>query len=245
MVSAAQQLKNYLSSQKNCHSTTMMARHGDAVIGVHIGTEVVMSSANLVFESFMEAIKGGSILSRLATEVCRPDTPSTWTIGIYADFRGNIAATQDVLRSWAEAKCLSGSDSKDALGETEISFVRATSVPAESKLFSGFEQVGEPVKRSVAPRSNLVPRAECRAIQVDEGDGCWSLSQRCGISQTQFESFNPNRNICNNTLKAKQWVCCSKGDLPDSKYPLASLTRLPEKVHAESNFDVYFAACRA
>ncbi|KAI0191619.1 hypothetical protein F4808DRAFT_476023 [Astrocystis sublimbata] len=55
----------------------------------------------------------------------------------------------------------------------------------------------------------------CKYIQVGSGDGCWSLAQRCGISQDDLVKYNPTpSNFCN-TLEKDQYVCCSKGSLPD------------------------------
>lgn len=65
---------------------------------------------------------------------------------------------------------------------------------------------------------NLHERAECRTTTVNPGDGCWAVSQRCGISQSELERFNPRTNFCN-TLIAGETVCCSSGTLPDTSPP--------------------------
>lgn len=57
-------------------------------------------------------------------------------------------------------------------------------------------------------------RADCRTIQVNQGDGCDSLAQRCGISGAAFDQYNPQPGLCGN-LKPGQYVCCSSGTLPD------------------------------
>ncbi len=62
----------------------------------------------------------------------------------------------------------------------------------------------------------LTPRAaECTTITVKAGDGCFSLSQACGISGDDFTKFNPGKDLCA-TLVPGQKVCCTAGDLPDS-----------------------------
>ncbi|KAF2261554.1 glycoside hydrolase [Lojkania enalia] len=215
MLSAANALKDYLSNEDECQSTIMMARHGEAVVGLYVGTEVVKSTTGSIMEQFISAIQGADPISRFAAEVCQEKAPSTWTIGIYADFRGNISATQESVKTWTEGKCLSGSNSKTTGQETEISFVRAIGVPVKSRLNSRSEQTNTLIDLNA--KRGLVPRAECKAIQVADGDGCWSLSQRCGISQKDFESFNPVDDLCDPVkgVRPKQWVCCSKGDLPD------------------------------
>ncbi|KAF1993329.1 glycoside hydrolase family 18 protein [Amniculicola lignicola CBS 123094] len=202
VLSAAEALKVYLSGQDDCSLTIMMARHGDATVGLYVGTEVLTSSATTVVEQFISALQKGGDVSRFAAQSCSSDkTPSTWTIGMYADFRGNISATQEALRTWAGGKCFLDSDSKDIGDKIDISFVLATGAPNRSN------------SPEVSKRE-LVARAECTAIQVGDGDGCWSLAQRCGTTQTVFEGYNKATNFCT-SLKPKQWVCCSKGDLPN------------------------------
>lgn len=56
-------------------------------------------------------------------------------------------------------------------------------------------------------------RGTCDYIQVNPGNGCWKLAQRCGTSQAKLKGFN-KPNLCN-TLKADQYVCCFEGSLPD------------------------------
>ncbi|KAF2108717.1 hypothetical protein BDV96DRAFT_605472 [Lophiotrema nucula] len=214
ILSAAGALKSYLEEQEDCEKTILMARQGEAVVGFYVGTEVLTSSALSVFEQFLIAVQGGEDISRFAAEVCKDKSPETWKVGIYADFRGNISAAQDAIKTWAEGNCLSGSDSKESGKEIDVTFVRATGVPFTTGLFSGLEQSGEPVEPVPHSKRSVVPRAECTPIQVGSGDGCWSLADRCGVSQTNFESFNGGSSVCN-SLKPKQWLCCSKGTLPD------------------------------
>ena len=54
----------------------------------------------------------------------------------------------------------------------------------------------------------------CKYIQVNAGDGCWALADRCGISQADLTKYNPSTGFCDNLIK-DQYVCCSKGSLPD------------------------------
>lgn len=54
----------------------------------------------------------------------------------------------------------------------------------------------------------------CKYIQAHHGNGCWDLAQRCDITESELKSRNPASDFCNN-IKAGQYVCCSKGSLPD------------------------------
>ncbi|KAJ5765052.1 glycoside hydrolase [Penicillium odoratum] len=65
--------------------------------------------------------------------------------------------------------------------------------------------------------SSLVATAvssTCSYIQVDSGDGCWSLANRCGITEDELTTYNTATDFCND-LEANQYICCSEGTLPD------------------------------
>ncbi|KAF7337318.1 Glycoside hydrolase family 18 protein [Mycena sanguinolenta] len=53
----------------------------------------------------------------------------------------------------------------------------------------------------------------CSTITVVAGDSCASLAARCGISATDFTTYNPSATLCS-TLAVGQKVCCSSGSLP-------------------------------
>jgi chitinase len=216
ILSASKALEQYLSNQNDCDSTVMMARQGDAVVGLYVGAEVVTSSARAIMSHFISVVQKGEDVSALSAQVCPDKAPATWLVGIYADFSGNLLSTQEALKSWAKGKCLGGSDRTTTGEDTEMSFVRATGVPFDAGLFAGYEQVSKPIDPRVTKRK-LVVRDECKPIQVGSGDGCWSLAQRCGVTQKDFESYNPRADLCDpiKGVQPKQWVCCSKGDLPD------------------------------
>lgn len=68
-------------------------------------------------------------------------------------------------------------------------------------------------------------------------DSCDKLASRCGISGSDFTKYNSGSNFCA-TLRSKQHVCCSSGDLPDtSPSPGADGTCYAYQVKAEDNCD--------
>ncbi|PVI04199.1 glycoside hydrolase family 18 protein [Periconia macrospinosa] len=103
----------------------------------------------------------------------------------------------------------------------QLNLVAASSVPLRTGLYKGFDQISEPVEplqhdsNSTKRSIHVVSRDDCTAIQAVSNDGCYSLSQRCAISLKDFESYNPANGFCDN-IQPKQWVCCSKGTLPDT-----------------------------
>lgn len=54
----------------------------------------------------------------------------------------------------------------------------------------------------------------CSYIQAQPNDGCWSLAQRCNITEANLTTYNSAPNFCNN-IKVGEYVCCSSGSLPD------------------------------
>ncbi|KAL2118935.1 hypothetical protein VTJ04DRAFT_5894 [Mycothermus thermophilus] len=71
----------------------------------------------------------------------------------------------------------------------------------------------------------------CSYTQVQPGDGCWSLAQRCSITQEQFMQYNGGNTICS-TLEPMQYVCCSDGALPDLPPPNSDGTCVTQQVLA-------------
>lgn len=87
---------------------------------------------------------------------------------------------------------------------------------------------------------SLIPStlgATCQYIQAQAGDGCWSLANRCGITQQQLESYNTQSNFCN-TIKADQYVCCSAGSPPNfAPQPYSNGTCYTYAVQPNDNCD--------
>lgn len=236
MATAIQKLRDYLKQQPDCKSTTMLASFRGAVVGLYVGKQVVNADANLVVEALLKAIEVSPDVSSLASEVCREDAPAAWSVGMFADFRGNISATQAAIGTWVKGECLTGYSSKIPVSRVPMTFIRRATIPQAPVVMKGLEQVGEPVTpiRRKA-RSNLVARDTCKYIKVDSGDSCWSLAQECGITQAQFEGFNKKDNFCNG-LRPDQYVCCNKGDLPDfTPKPNADGSCSSYEIHADDS----------
>ncbi|KAI0430580.1 hypothetical protein F5Y09DRAFT_307300 [Xylaria sp. FL1042] len=67
---------------------------------------------------------------------------------------------------------------------------------------------------SIQTSGLLSDRDTCKYIQVQSGDECLALTQRCGITETELESYNGGASFCN-SINIGQSVCCSSGSLPD------------------------------
>jgi hypothetical protein len=123
-------------------------------------------------------------------------------LGFFADLTGNVSSVQDFLANYIN-KVGEGIDLQDMEG-------------GEAPFLTSVTILGSPVasNATISGRS-LQPRALCRDIQVIKDDSCAALSSRCGISGSDFTKYNSKTsNLCA-TLKPKQYVCCTQGDLPD------------------------------
>ncbi|KAF1978397.1 glycoside hydrolase [Bimuria novae-zelandiae CBS 107.79] len=211
---AARALHDYPAKQDDCSSTIKFVRYGEAVVGIYVGTEVTTSSALTVLQTLTTSLKDRPNSSRLIAQACSGPAPATWMVGAYSDREGDISAAQKVLRTWAMGDCIDDGSRVGADTPMKLELVRAISVPLRTGLYKGFGQINEPIELEDIAKRSLEPRAECTAIQVRPNDGCWALSQRCGITQKDLESYNSENLDCNN-VQPKAWVCCSKGTLPD------------------------------
>ncbi|MBE3045682.1 LysM peptidoglycan-binding domain-containing protein [Candidatus Bathyarchaeota archaeon] len=217
--SAAERLHAWLEDDANCGQSIMFARSGKAIVGLYVGSEVHKPSAATLVQRFIDDSAGGDGVGRIAAQVCADKTPSTWSTGIFADLRGNISAAQDAVRSLYDAECLHGADREDLWEGVEMDLYRATDVAPAVRTMSGYEQKGNPVSKRSLSGPRLVARAECEAIQVASGDGCYSVAERCDITQDDLEKHNPASDFCDKLL-VDQWVCCSEGELPDCEFHL-------------------------
>jgi chitinase len=123
------------------------------------------------------------------------------------DFESSLATAQENVRTWARGGCVDISATRGSEDNIQWTVLTAElSSPQTNQTKRGVE----------ADSSKIDKRADCRAIQVVSGDGCASLSTRCGIRGADFTKYNPKQNLCS-TLAEKQWVCCSAGTLPDMR----------------------------
>lgn len=143
----------------------------------------------------------GPYQTRRAVQWCSPVNGSAdrQSFGIVLDLQGNISAVQSAMASWAAGECL------PADGDDRKSW---------SASFPSISTTLDSSNTSVSGRGMVTTRDTCRYIQAESGDGCWALTQRCGITEQELESYNGGASFCNN-ININQYVCCSPGSLPD------------------------------
>ncbi|KAI7774988.1 Killer toxin subunits alpha/beta [Diaporthe eres] len=182
---------------------SLYGRSGQATIGVYIGqgllNQGLSASAPQTFEDNFDALNVTT--PSLAMQLCGPGYDSTHIFGVVVTSNATFAPTQNAIRSWANATCLS--------------FINSTSFPGKATITTPLLNGNYSVtsnSTNLARSSGLEARADCRTVQVESGQGCAELAVKCGITGANFEKFNPG--ICSK-LKPKLHVCCSSGTLPD------------------------------
>lgn len=180
-------------------------------IGIYIGQGLLNqglgASALRLFQDNLANINVST--PNLAMQLCGPDYDSSHIFGVMETSNMTFGPIQHAIKTWRNATCLSFSGFVELTGQAMFTtpLVRVPSTPTNSTANS------TTLKRD---RGNalLLPRAECRTVQVESGDSCAALATKCGIPPAAFTRVNPASKFCA-TLRPKQHVCCSMGNLPD------------------------------
>lgn len=107
------------------------------VVGIYVDAEIYKRSVKELIRTFTDSVKKNSGAERSALQVCKDQTPKTWSFGIFADSHGNISSVQDALHNWSEARCLGGADDEQVRDIVVIDMVKATDIPVVLGLQSG------------------------------------------------------------------------------------------------------------
>lgn len=224
LLSAGRQVKSYLASQKpSCSNNAMAFGYSQtSVIGIFAGAEVHQHGvAADVLQQFLDHVENESVSGTTVVQLCGgKDRGADYSIGIVASSVKNLDFVQQMVKTWANGKCVS--ESQVGAGENWMPVTLRVPVPLEelSKHMNGTISNSTANYRHSAPGdisarfARLSPRADCRVTTVQAGEGCWAVAQRCGISQTQLQNYN-RANLCNSLVLSER-VCCSTGTLPST-----------------------------
>lgn len=173
--STASQLENYLTRDDTCGKSVLFSKAGDIVMGVYIGSQYTKSGAAQLLSGLhdYQNLLDKYVASQLALEVCGDKSLGPEIIAVFIDTTGNISAVQTALRGWNEAKCLTGFSGQELWTNVSLSMIP----PSEISIVPGMKS------------QTLSRRDTCSYTQAVAGDGCWSLAERCGITQDDLESI--------------------------------------------------------
>lgn len=207
-----------VKSQKNTGTSIVFSKLGQAIVGVYAGSQIDNQGLGDIIQQLAEREAGHQVTQRaVAAQLCGPESLGSQILGIFVDTTGDLDSVKAALGGWNNATCLGS-----GRGETETwPAVTIAMVPGKT-ITVGPKDGGTPGNNNSNSDNdnndnNLVKRAACKYTQAVSGDGCFSVAQRCAITQAQLISYNNDANLCNNpnNLKVGQYVCCSSGTLPD------------------------------
>lgn len=205
---ATKNLIRYLETGPGCESTAIFAQSGKTVVGLYVGSQIdKASAASIVQDTFAARTRpDGKVPDRIGAQICGDQPFSAQTFGIYADNKRNISAVQAVVRDWSTGRCLSEYDQEE--------IIEGQSVGIWSTVLSA-----APTQR----KRDLHRRGTCEYVQADPGDGCWALSNKCGVSEIFLPILNGDIDFCD-TITAGYvrsvfflvfffplWVCLRNG----------------------------------
>jgi len=213
-VSAAPtQLEEYFRNAAGCGRTLMFARSVDNVVGAFAGGNLTKSTVADLIGKQIESISTVSGQNLPATYVLQASYPSSpngsasqtpldTRFSLFADLTSNLSLVQTFLSEYT-TNVGEGVDIRHMEG-------------GGNSVHTSVTILGSTVSSNASISDHPIEaRALCRDSQVVEKDSCGALVTRCGISGADFTKFNSKTaNLCS-TLKPKQYVCCSAGELPD------------------------------
>jgi GH18 family chitinase len=205
----------------NAHAATdrpfiLFGQSGQATIGLYVGQSLlnqgISVSALKIFEDNLENLN--VLTTSLAMQLCGPNHDSNHIFGIMATSNGTFTPLQDAIKTWSNSSCL---DFKGSVNLTTQARFTAPALSSNGTIEStSLSTPSIERKRNQQHRAHqaLQSRAECRTVQVKSGDSCASLATECGISPVDLTKYNTGSGFCA-SLKPKQHVCCSSGNLPN------------------------------
>jgi LysM repeat protein len=181
---------------ENAGVSILFASNQNVTVGVFAGALVKESLLNANFmQTFMDYVDDRGIDQSLLTQVCGDDRQGDYSFGIVvATGDQKLSTVQKAVSSWSNGTCVTGGDGMSSLG--------------------GFNTPIKPTKSVTKSATPVIDaRSSCKTTSVASGDSCYSLAQKCGISLTEFEDYNPGSSFCSD-LQPGQIVCCTSGTLP-------------------------------
>ena len=208
LLSAGRQTINHLSSKEpSCvNNAISFAYSRTAAVGVFSGAEVHQHGLTVkVLKELLQYAEDNSVSQTTVVQLCpQHGLGADYTMGIVATGAGNLRPIQETIKTWANGGCV---DKGQGSGWTTVHLRVPTG-----------RGVNMTTVDTLWTRARITARAECKTTTVQSGDGCWTLADRCKISQDDLKKFNPRANFCN-TLAVDEKICCSPGSPPESLPP--------------------------
>ncbi|AEO69851.1 8553ff05-870f-4b92-b10e-2b4ef4e5facd [Thermothielavioides terrestris] len=197
-------------------STVLFGLTGNATFGFYLGSALQREGTGntFVLNTILSAFRSRGLGGGLVAQLCGPGRAADHVLGLAVAVNGSFQAVQAAVRKWRQAECVEPAvPFSERLNVTGPLYVTAPPLYPVSN-DTDFTAPNSTLGNSTALHASLLPRSECRTIQVVSGDSCGSLAAKCGISGATFMSYNTQPNLCA-TLQPYQHVCCTSGTLPN------------------------------
>ncbi|KAH7024975.1 uncharacterized protein B0I36DRAFT_251289 [Microdochium trichocladiopsis] len=192
----------------------MFGQSGNATVGIYVGLGLPNHDISQAALGALEQALSTSE-SALTMQLCGANRTSSETFGIMLANDGKFGAIQKAVKAWSKAECVPLDKPTKVAGEVHLTTQRPPPPPITggntNTTRSAFSRRW---RAATGAARNIQARDDCRTVQVVSGDNCGTLAAKCGVSGSDFESYNKVDNFCS-SLKPKQHVCCSSGSMPD------------------------------
>lgn len=205
-------LKSYLTG--NPQKGEIFAYSNGVVVGAYFGGSLqIAENVDLVIEKLTSFLESSSYVDT-AIQFCGTD--SNHTVGVAVNVEGDISTVQDYVQSWNNGNCVSGAERNISVTSDLWSSKSASTTTISNSTLSVRSSRGSRIAHSSHYSHPHLHqrRSTCSYVTVVSGDTCTTLVSECGITSTEFYSYNTASDLCS-TLAVGQTVCCSSGSEPD------------------------------
>lgn len=154
--------------------------------------QIERKSARSAIQGYVEHISATDF-GPAAIQLCNQGSPSTKMFGIFLNAYNDLNSAQTAVRRWNDASCI-----------TEDWGLKKSWAYGPTITISSSESLVRPA--NFENEDNLNKAATCSYTQAEAGDGCWSLADRCKITQDQLKEYN-GPDVCK--IEVGKYVCCS------------------------------------
>ncbi|KJK75903.1 hypothetical protein H634G_09268 [Metarhizium anisopliae BRIP 53293] len=120
-----------------------------------------------VIKKFLEKMNSGEKREKQIARLCDESHGADFGFGIIVAYGDSALETvqEDVDKAWADSTCIKNTPQTSQFGDVALT----TKPPAR-------------LSRRSTPNNKLWSRGLCRSIRVGQGEGCYDLAEKCGIS---------------------------------------------------------------
>ena len=211
-VSLLRGMGRFFDAEDNCDENFLFGYHQKTVVGIYVGAHIGKPTITSSLAALGDHLgTQGTLSNRTVAQLCSDDREPERVFGIFVDTTGDLAAAQETAWEWSHGSCVTDPELRPAGDLPGVKILEISSVTKTFGRHSTLSGNSTSTRNSTSVFTGLNKRDTCSYIQVESGDGCWSVSQRCGISTADLEDYNPKEDFCD-TLQPGDYVCCSAGD---------------------------------